>query len=385
MIELLVLQPTSFCNLDCAYCYVPDRSNKARMARATLERLAELLRAEPERTGEQIEVLWHAGEPLAAGLPFYEEASAILSRISPSTRILHTFQTNATLIDGDWCDFFKRVGAQVGVSLDGPQSIHDTMRKTRVGQGSHAATMRGVARMQAAGLDVSALAVVTRESLGRAREIFEFFVEAGIVAVGFNVEEVEGENAHSSLQRESGFLEQRYRAFMAEFLHLNLARGAPLSIREVQATVQALANRRRKPGFVPTPAETEVGRILTISRDGEVFTFSPELASGYPDRPNAFAIGNIHEARSLNEIVEGLFARKMQGEVDSGVHACRDACDYFAVCGGGSPANKIYEQGSFSATETIKCRLQVKVMTDLLLDLARQPRRHLRTQTAPAT
>jgi len=370
MIELLVLQPTSFCNLDCSYCYVPDRANTGRMTRATLVRLVALLQAEPEYLGDELEVLWHAGEPLAAGLGFYEEASLLLGALATQTRVVQTFQTNGTMIDEAWCAFFQRVGAHVGISLDGPREIHDATRKTRRGSGSFAATMRGVERMQRAGLEVSALSVVTSSSLSRAQEILEFFLDAGITAVGFNVEEVEGENSRSSLLAEETSVEVRFRDFMREMIIGNLARGAALSIREVQSSVRSLADRRRSPSEAPRPAETEVGRILTIGRDGEVFSFSPELASGLPGKPEAFSIGNIHAAASLSEILNGSRAKVLQSEISAGLSRCAESCSYFGICGGGSPANKIYENGSFASTATIKCRLQVCVMADLLLDLA---------------
>ena len=81
-IELLVLQPTSFCSIDCQYCYLPARHVRRRMSRATLERIAQ--RILPSRhVGDQLTAVWHAGEPLVLPIPFYEEALALFEEPAP--------------------------------------------------------------------------------------------------------------------------------------------------------------------------------------------------------------------------------------------------------------------------------------------------------------
>jgi len=60
--------------------------------------------------------------------------------------------------------------------------------------------------------------------------------------------------------------------------------------------------------------------------------------------------------------------RRLREEIDAGIAACRESCDYFAVCGGGSPSNKYFETGRFDGTETLHCRLTRQVMTDVALN-----------------
>ena len=52
------------CNLDCSYCYLPDRGNKQVMAPVTLEALARKVFA-AHLPAAQLSVIWHAGEPMA--------------------------------------------------------------------------------------------------------------------------------------------------------------------------------------------------------------------------------------------------------------------------------------------------------------------------------
>ena len=119
-IELLILQPTPFCNLNCSYCYLPDRKDTRRMSEATLD---EALRAvfASGLVAEDFTVVWHAGEPLVMPVEFYARARELTRTYGADrVRVRHSFQTNATLIDDAWCRFFALPDVAVGVSVDGP-------------------------------------------------------------------------------------------------------------------------------------------------------------------------------------------------------------------------------------------------------------------------
>jgi uncharacterized protein len=102
-------------------------------------------------------------------------------------------------------------------------------------------------------------------------------------------------------------------------------------------------------------------------RDGTVYSWSPELASGVPGVPDRLALGNIRDVTSVDELLVTERARTIQREIDRGVEMCSRDCDYFGVCGGGSPGNKFYERGTFAATETLKCALQTQELTEVIL------------------
>jgi uncharacterized protein len=57
----------------------------------------------------------------------------------------------------------------------------------------------------------------------------------------------------------------------------------------------------------------------------------------------------------------------MLGDIEAGVALCRERCEYFSVCGGGEPVNKLSENGSFVSTETTYCRVTKMRATDLVL------------------
>src|SRR5208283_2213465 len=117
-LEILVLQPTPFCNIDCDYCYLPNRNDKRRMGLETI-RAAVALVFNGGLVKNRLSVVWHAGEPLVLPVAYYERALvAIEETVDGRAEIQHSFQTNGTLIDDAWCLFFKQPTMRVGLSID---------------------------------------------------------------------------------------------------------------------------------------------------------------------------------------------------------------------------------------------------------------------------
>ena len=186
---LVVLQPTPFCNIDCQYCYLPDRSNTKRMPIEVIRRVAsEVL------SSNLIEApfvfLWHLGEPLAVPPSFYEEAFSEIAQINEEYKreYVHSFQTNATLLNEQWVDLVKRHRIRLGISVDGPAFIHDRQRLTRKGNGTYSAVISGIKLLQMANVPFGVITVLTDFSLDYPDELFQFFLENGINDVGFNIQ-----------------------------------------------------------------------------------------------------------------------------------------------------------------------------------------------------
>jgi uncharacterized protein len=372
-LDLLVIQPTALCNLDCRYCYVPDRQNARRLPPAILERLLLAVRSSKlARDQGSLRILWHAGEPLAAGIDFYREAFALTARLLDGRyQVRHAMQSNGTLINDAWCRLFREYDVRVGVSLDGPEAVHDANRTRLGGGGSFRHAMRGIERLRAHGFRINVISVLSAANIDRPEEMFHFFLQHDLRRVAFNVEEIEGPHLQSSLLPEAGGIASaraRYGAFMRTFQALNREHGHPLAIRELTSLVQRIRAWLADPGIVPRAPERRLGGILTVSRDGAVSSWSPELASAA-----GLMLGNICDVASLDALLESDRARKVQAEIERGVAMCRAECEHFGICGGGSPANKFYEHGTFAATETLKCALHTRELVEVLLHSARVP------------
>lgn len=359
-LDLLVFQGTGGCNLDCAYCYLPKaaRRDHQLMDLDLLETAARKCLSS-SLLGQTVTVLWHAGEPLLVGHDWMEQALAILDRANVHGRnLLHTVQTNATLIDDRWCEIFKRHNIRVGVSCDGPAPLHDAKRVNWGGRGSFAKTMRGVRLLKAHGLGYIAISVITAETLAHPDAFYDFMVEEGFESVGLNIEEIEGFNATSSLGPAGG-AEDAYRRFLDRLCDRWMASDA-LAIREFDVVSAKMVTARTRPNYYPMQNVSQGMKILTIRADGALITFAPELASGTPEDGDRFVVGNIRDIEDLDEVFAAPTYRTMKREIARGIARCRDECEHFPVCGGGWSSNKYFETGSFDATETLSCRRSVK-------------------------
>jgi uncharacterized protein len=362
-IELLVIQPTPFCNIDCRYCYLPDRNSKAVVSSETLSKLFSQVFASGW-TGDCLSVVWHAGEPMVLPIEFYREAFCMIDRLKPAElEVAHSFQTNGTLIDKAWCAFLtdRRVG--VGVSIDGPKQFHDRHRLTRSGRGTFDRTIAGIRLLRRHKVPFHVISVLSAASMAAPREMFDFYVGEGIERVCFNVEESEGDHVSESFQ-EAG-VEAAYYRFLSEFWRLSAAAPGKITfIREIEHAIGQVI----RPSDAPFRNQlVEPFAVTSMDWAGNVSTFSPELLGLKNAAYQDFLLGNINRDALVDLPHRPNFAR-MLADIEAGVEMCRERCEYFSVCGGGEPVNKLAENGSFASSETTYCRLIKMRGTDLILD-----------------
>jgi uncharacterized protein len=358
----VVLQPTAFCNINCTYCYLPDRNDKHVLSQATVSRLFTELFASGW-TAPELTVIWHAGEPLVVPTGFYREAFETIERLRPpSVVVKHSFQTNGMLIDRDWCALFRDWDVGVGVSIDGPQALHDVHRKTRSGAGTFDKTIAGIRLLRAENVPFHVISVLSRDSLAMPGEMLDFYLSEGIDQICFNVEESEG--SHVSTLFDGPDLRQRYETFLRRFWHAARASGRVRFLREIDLAIPRV--------FRPNEAtsrniQTEPLAMLNVDSHGNVSSFSPELLGLRNAKYADYLLGNIN-TESLAQIHETCLQSAMCRDIREGVEACARSCEYFSVCGGGAPVNKLFETGSFTGTRTSYCTLTQMVPTDLLLE-----------------
>jgi uncharacterized protein len=359
-LRVLVLQPTPFCNINCSYCYLSERKLTATMALETVDQACRLVFESP-RLDRQLEVAWHGGEPLVVQLDWYEKAFEVMERRRPpALELTHRFQTNGVLLDVSWARFFARTGARVGLSIDGPARLHDVNRRTRGGRGTHESVMHAARILQDHAVPFHVITVLTESALDAPEDLFEFYVENGIKEIGFNIEEIEGENETSSLERAD--TEQRFRRFLGRFFELVWASPGLLKVRELESVLAILLRNE------PVVDEQNVPfSIVSVSVDGAVSTFSPELSGARHSRFGGFSIGRV-ATRSLSDCENEPQFLKIANEIRTGVELCKRDCKYFRWCGGGAPANKLYETGRFDVTETMHCRLTRQIVLDEVLN-----------------
>jgi uncharacterized protein len=352
-IRQLLIQSTSFCNIDCRYCYLAssERSKKNDVSLATATRALEFA-AESGTCLDRLEIRWHSGEPLARGLDFYEAAYGAAESILGGDRFWFSIQTNGLLIDDRWCDFFARRGVEVGVSLDGPREAHDRRRVDRRGRGTFDLVMRGIDRLHSRGVEFDVICVLGEETLADPDGTFRFFTDLGCREVGFNTDD--------RLTTEASEI-ANYRRFMARMAESS--QGGKLRIRELDHARRAILSAELPIGN----ALTEPLAILNVDAEGNWTTFSPEFLTLDRDGTRPYVLGNVHCDR-WSDVPASPRLKTLSDAVAAGVERCRVSCPYFPVCGGGSPAAKAYENGSLDSTATAYCRTRIQAVTDLVLD-----------------
>ena len=172
-------KPTgAICNLDCSYCFFLDKEDlypgsKFRMTDEVLETYIRQL-IESHKTRE-VTVAWQGGEPTLMGIDFFRKAIAYQEKYrKPGTIFENTLQTNGTLLDDEWCEFFKENNYLIGLSLDGPRELHDANRVDKKGGPTFDRVMRGLRLLQKHGVEYNILTTVNRVNAAHPLEVYRF-------------------------------------------------------------------------------------------------------------------------------------------------------------------------------------------------------------------
>lgn len=186
----VMLKPSgSLCNLRCKYCYYLEKKHlytdvKNHIITDTLleKFIKEYIEAQ---TTPSVLFTWHGGETLMRPLSFYKRAMQVQQRYARGRRIDNCIQTNGTLLNDEWCKFFKENNWLVGVSIDGPQEFHDEYRKTTGGRPTFLQVMKGINLLNKHGVEWNALAVVNDFNADYPLDFYHFFKEIGCRYIQF--------------------------------------------------------------------------------------------------------------------------------------------------------------------------------------------------------
>lgn len=166
------------CNLDCKYCYFLSKEvmypgSRFRMADELLETFVRQY-IEAQRVPEVI-FAWQGGEPTLMGLDFFERAIRYQQKYTrPGMTIHNALQTNGTLLNEAWCQFFKKHNFLIGISMDGPQELHDAYRVNKGGAGSFKQVMRGWRLLSELGVEYNILCTVHAANQDHPLEVYRF-------------------------------------------------------------------------------------------------------------------------------------------------------------------------------------------------------------------
>jgi len=332
------IQVTRNCNLACGYCFQEHSGGIIDLAtvEAILHRvIAHNLAVDPLDT--TIQIYWHGGEPLLAGMEFFRAILHLESHY-PELSFDNRLQTNGTLMSDDLARLFVENQIQVGFSLDGPKEIHNRYRRFRGSRsGSFDDTLRGVEcyRRHAMADRVAVIAVVTRAGITRAAEIFQFFKElqAEVQLDIYDVRWLDLLPGGSEVSELSDLapLPEEVGRFLIELFDLWFwDQDRQVDFKELQQDVKMALQPELKLGDPFDKKRCDFRRLI-FAPDGQVFSCDQWVNDAQT------ALGDIRQD-SLETILTNKATRweEIKRRLRrSGEHMACGSCDWGQQCGGG--------------------------------------------------
>jgi uncharacterized protein len=177
-IHVLAKPTGAKCNLQCSYCFFLNKErlypgSRFRMSDEVLETyIRQLIES---HQSPRVTVSWQGGEPTLMGIDFFQKAIGFQEKYQkPGMIFENTLQTNGTLLDDEWCEFFRKHDFLVGISIDGPQPLHDLHRRDKQGRPTFDRVMRGLRLLQKHGVEYNILTTVNRVNADHPLEVYRF-------------------------------------------------------------------------------------------------------------------------------------------------------------------------------------------------------------------
>ncbi len=341
------------CNLNCEYCFykpkeddVYELERKFRMSGELLENyIRDYIDSQAGLPGREITFLWQGGEPTMRGIDFFRRAVDLQQRLCPPGKtICNHFQTNGILIDEEWAQFFAEHDFLIGISIDGPQFVHDQYRKTLKGAGSFDRVVAGLNWLKQYRVEFNTMTVVGRHNFRLGREVYDALKALGSRHMQFIplVERITpqqrltgpGEQPHSQVSKwsvpESGY---------GHFLNAVFDRWIEQDVGSISVQmfeIQLNIRMNRPAGlciFAP-----ECGQGVVLEHNGDVYSCDHYV---YPE----YYLGNASQT-PISELVQSKqqlqFGRDKYQSLPT---QCR-RCPHLSACYGGCPKQRFLETRS---------------------------------------
>jgi uncharacterized protein len=369
--SLLIKPASAVCNLDCEYCFYLDRAADpyehlpARvMSEETLEQLVDgyLFYAFPEAT-----LAFQGGEPTLAGLDFFRKLVELEQRRGrPGLSIGNSIQTNGILLDQDWCALFRDFSFLIGLSLDGPEDVHDRYRFNKAGHGTWSKVMQSLELLRKERIEFNILCVVNSVNVGRARDVYQFFRKHGVEHMQFiPLSEFHPDGSPMPFTISA----DQYGRFLTEIFDLWWPERRRVRVRFFDNLAEALAGQ--KPGTCTM--HTSCDSYAVVEYNGDVYPCDFFVESGWK-------LGNIM-LDSWPEIARRqrrhAFAAKK-----SEPHAECAVCEYRHICHGGCPKMRHARNGRFEDLDWF-CGAYKTIFAKAIAPLEKEVRKLLAAASLP--
>lgn len=322
------------CNLACDYCYYSTCGGKpgAQIRRIEIPVLEKFICEYMAMSRGATSFAWQGGEPLLAGLDFFEQVIALQAKYAPPhTMISNALQTNGTLINDKWASFFKQYHFLLGVSLDGPKDIHDPRRVDSSGQGSFDRVMRGIDHLRKHQVDFNILTVINKGNVGKAKELMAFYKEQDFRFIQF----IPCMDFQSQRVDQPGVYEitpEEYGDFLCEVFDIWYNNGHPeFSIRDLDNILSVYAHHQPEQCI----HRKHCPKTIIFEQNGDAFPCDFYIHEDWK-------LGNIG-SQSLDELLcNPLYDQFL--EIKPRLPKACQSCEWLHLCYGGCPRNRTWNQ-----------------------------------------
>ncbi len=318
MISFLIKPASSLCNMKCSYCFYCDEAEnreKASLGFMKKETAENIVKKAAEISREAMFV-FQGGEPLLAGVDFFETFAAFADKYKIQAH--YSIQTNGTLIDDDFIRFFKKRSVLLGVSLDGIEKVHDSLRKTADGKPTFKKIFEKINLLKKNGIEFNILTVVTPEVVKHTEEIYNFYIENGFYYQQY-IPCIDEINSRGSVLENEDYADFLKRLFTLYFN--DKRRGVPVSVRYFDNLLMKLNGMPAEQCGMNGKCTVQ----LVIEGDGTVYPCDFYCVDGYE-------LGNIN-SHSIKKLVTCAQAEKFVND-NQITEKCKE-CKYLTLCAGG--------------------------------------------------
>ena len=355
---VLVMKATRHCNLRCTYCHFWSNEGNQTMNFEVLARSIHGALAAPGVAS--VEFVWHGGETTLLPIAFYRKALWLQQRFArPGQKINNAVQTNGTLLNEDWLDFFERFHFSVGVSLDGPPEIHDQRRLDAAGRPTSDRVRRSLMQLQERRIQHGILMVVDHDVIALGAErLLSYFLEIGVANVALLNVIPDNDIADSASGAEAGgsyFEWPQFVDFLRDLFHLWWPTYKDrITFREISDLMQRIQGAK---GGICIYNGNCMGGFLTIEPKGEISACDKFIGD------SDYFFGNVLEMELADLPTSPVLARASE-TTDSGIEKASQ-CAWFDICNGGCPHDRYLRARAASSPDESCCGL-----APLLSDMA---------------
>jgi uncharacterized protein len=273
------------------------------------------------RNQDHVEFIWHGGEPLLAGLDFYRKAVEFQYLWRQKGKdIVNFLQTNATLINSEWARFFAENNFFVGVSIDGPENLHNQVRFYPSGKGSYSDVVKGINLLRKANVFNGIICDISTINYKFPEKLFNFFIEQKIKKLKFaRVRNI----GYCAKDLPLFISPSQYADFMISIFDLWIELDdEDVEIRDIQSVVNVmLGGKGRECVYMG-----RCGQFVTVYKDGSI------CACDSFSRADDMCFGNVSD--NLSNIENSINLVNFRKEFDGYKKYCGE-CEWFFVCQGG--------------------------------------------------